>query len=424
MDFDAATLPAEWQIKAIREITLRTSQRDPSKQPDKTFRYVDVSGVDNALFRISGATELTGSEAPSRARKDIRANDVLFATVRPTLKRVALVPPGLDGEIASTGYCVLRSNTQKVEPSFLYNCLLTDWFIDAIGKLERGANYPAVRDSDVFNARIPLPPLPEQRKIAAILSLVHGAIEQQERLIASTTGLKKALMHKLFTEGLRGEPQKMTEIGPVPESWDIVRLGDVCSLSTGTTPSTARADYYSGEVVLAKTTDITNNRITETQTHISDQAVIDYNLKLYPPGTILMAMYGQGKTRGQVSLLERSAATTQNAAAIQPSRQMNAEFLWQYLMNCYLALRGAGALGHISHLNLGYVRNFPIMKPPLSDQTDMARILGTVDRRLVLAESRRLLLSDLFRTLLRQLMTARIRVRDLDLRQFGTTKED
>ena len=90
-------------------------------------------------------------------------------------------------------------------------------------------------DSDVVGARIhnseqftvvsneldvPVPPLAEQRKIAAVLGLVQRAIEQQERLIALTTELKKALLHKLFTEGLRGEPQKQTEIGPVPESWE------------------------------------------------------------------------------------------------------------------------------------------------------------------------------------------------------------
>jgi type I restriction enzyme, S subunit len=264
----------------------------------------------------------------------------------------------------------------------------------------------------------------EQQKIATVLGLVQRAIEQQERLIALTTELKKALLHKLFTEGLRGETQKQTDIGLLPESWEVVRLGDICMLGTGTTPSTARPDYYNGAVPFVKTTDIANNRIKKSQTHVSDQAVNDCGLKLYPPGTLLMAMYGQGKTRGQVALLEISAATSQNAAAIQPSKEMNSEFLWQYLMSRYQVLRSTGALGHISHLNLGYVRDFQVPAPPTLVQHEIAEILGTIDKRLTLIDSRSRLLNDLFRTLLHLLMTAQIRVNHLEVSEFKSREKE
>lgn len=293
------------------------------------------------------------------------------------------------------------------------------WYAFEFGHLYFGrgnvTTIPNLSQSKLRELPVAIPTLAEQRKIAAVLGLVQRAMEQQERLIALTTELKKTLLHQLFTHGLRGEPQKQTEIGLVPESWEVVRLGEFCALGTGTTPSTARPDYYNGDVPFVKTTHIVNNRIKKSETHVSKQAVNDCSLKLYSPGTVLMAMYGQGKTRCQVALLDISAATSQNAAAIQPSEEINSEFLWQYLMSRYQVLRNSGALGHISHLNLGYVRDFQIPKPPVVVQCEIAEILGTIDRRLMLIESKRYLFYDLFRTLLRQLMTAEIRVNDLDL---------
>src|SRR5262245_18899205 len=88
----------------------------------------------------------------------------------------------------------------------------------------------------------------------------------------------------------------------LPQGWRVVRMGDMCDVSTGTTPATGQAQYYAGNVPFVKTAEITNNRISKAGTYISEQAVKHYNLKLYPPGTIFMAMYGQGKTRGQVAL--------------------------------------------------------------------------------------------------------------------------
>jgi type I restriction enzyme, S subunit len=309
--------------------------------------------------------------------------------------------------------CAIFPNAEKANADFLRYFLIGER--EELLKQRYGGAQPNISQNVIRNFPVRLPPVHEQQKITAVLGLAQRAIEQQERLITLTTELKKALLHKLFTEGLRGEPQKQTEIGLVPESWEIVRLGEYCALGTGTTPSTARAEYYNGDVPFVKTADIANNRITFSQTNVSSEAVKSCGLKLYPPGTVLMAMYGQGKTRGQVSLLEISAATSQNAAAIQPSTEINSEFLWQYLMSRYQVLRGSGALGHISHLNLGYVRDFEIPKPPIVIQWEIAEILRTIDSRLTLIESRKLLLTDLFRSLLHQLMTAQIRVNDLVL---------
>lgn len=222
-------------------------------------------------------------------------------------------------------------------------------------------------------------------------------------------------MRELFTKGLRGEAQKETEIGLVPESWDVCPLGDVTSLSTGTTPSTKRLEYYQGDVPFIKTGEIVNNRIDSATTHVSRQALADYSLRIYPRGTVLMAMYGQGKTRGQVSLLEIEATTTQNAAAIQPTATLDSVFLWHYLLSNYERLRGMGSLGHLSHLNLGYLRELLVLHPPLDEQREIADILDAIDRKIDLHKRKKAVLEDLFKSLLHKLMTGEIRVADLDL---------
>src|SRR5947199_8803318 len=147
-----------WSTVIIGDYLVKTELRDPTKRPRDRFFYVDVSSVDNQSFTIRQLTELLGGDAPSRARKVIQECDVLFATVRPTLRRIALVDSTLDNQICSTGFCVLRTSP-KLDAGFLYYWLLTDDVGAHTVKIEKGVSYPAVRDSDVKSIRMPYPPL-------------------------------------------------------------------------------------------------------------------------------------------------------------------------------------------------------------------------------------------------------------------------
>jgi type I restriction enzyme S subunit len=103
-------LPTEWEVKLLRDlVATRTSNRDPREEPDEVFRYIEISSISNESYRIEDWRVLKGSEAPSRARKIIKAGDTLFSTVRPYLRNIAQVPSNLDDEIGTTGFCVLRT---------------------------------------------------------------------------------------------------------------------------------------------------------------------------------------------------------------------------------------------------------------------------------------------------------------------------
>lgn len=305
----------------------------------------------------------------------------------------------------------LRPKSEETVPHF-YMYYLEAGFTK-LGLYQGAGNtttIPNLSRSRLAALEVPRPSRVEQRHVADVLLKVQRATEVEETLITSARELKQATMRQLFTFGIRGERQQDSELGPIPESWDIVRLGDVCRLSTGTTPATKRTDYYQGQVPFIKTFEIVNNRITEASTFLSAEAVADYSLQLYPAGTVLMAMYGQGKTRGQVALLEIAAATTQNAAAIQPNGDLDAAFLWQYLRSSYDRLRGMGSLGHLSHLNLGYLRDLTLVKPPISQQREIADVLHIQDRMVSTHTRKREELTELFNHLLDGLMTGRIRI--------------
>lgn len=104
----------------IRALCERTGTTDPRRNPEVSFRYIDISGIDRDAKRIATTVEILGADAPSRARQVVQKDDVLVSTVRPNLNAVAIVPVNLDGEIASTGFCVLRARKKVLVPQFLF----------------------------------------------------------------------------------------------------------------------------------------------------------------------------------------------------------------------------------------------------------------------------------------------------------------
>jgi type I restriction enzyme S subunit len=354
------------------------------------------------------------------------ANDVLVAKITPSFENgkqawIRSLPLGFG--YATTEVYPLRPANGKHDPRLLFYYLLhPDVRHYVAERMEGSTGRQRVPESVLLQLPIPEMDFTEQIRIASVLELVQRSMAKESESAKTAAELKQAAMLELFTRGLRGEPQKQTEIGPVPMNWEVVKLGHSCDLSTGTTPATKNKSYYEGTNPFVRTGDIVNNRISSSDSCISDQALRDYGLKLFPAGTLLMAMYGQGKTRGQVSLLEISAATTQNAAAIQCSDKLNPAFLWHYLMNSYDRLRGMGSLGHVSHLNLGYLRELLIPLPPLAEQTEITTILDAIDRKMALHREKRAVLEELFKSLLHQLMTGALRVDQLDLTALENTQ--
>ncbi|RPI79673.1 MAG: restriction endonuclease subunit S [Desulfobacteraceae bacterium] len=418
-------LPSGWEMAHIGDLTLRTKQRNPMCDPGKRFFYIDVSSVSNTSFRITTPSELLGADAPSRARKVIEASDVLFATVRPTLKRVAFVPDNLHDQIASTGFIVLRTDALRLISRYLYYYLLTDEFVQRMSELERGASYPAVRDSDILNEKITFPPLDEQRKIAGVLGVVQRAIEQQERLIALTQELKKALLHKLFTEGLRGEPQKETEIGPVPESWELLSCEELCEMITVGVVVKPASHYVEKGVPAFRSFNVREDCLSPNDLVYFSEVVNDTILaksKLHA-GDVLVVRTGYPGTSCVVSK-EYDGANCIDLVIVRPKAGVIRGGFLSRFFNSPMGKSQAVAAKHglaQQHLNVSAVKRTLVPVPSIEDQDEIDFALATVQQKIALIARKKDVLIALFRTLLHQLMTAKMRVTDLELPESEST---
>ncbi|TAG07127.1 MAG: restriction endonuclease subunit S, partial [Verrucomicrobia bacterium] len=261
--------------------------------------------------------------------------------------------------LGADGTKVLLPNKKLYDPRFYYFALL------ALEIPSRGYN----RHFTILNERsLPLPPLPEQKKIAQILSTVQRAIEAQERIIQTTTELKKALMHKLFTEGISrdgGKPQRQTEIGPVPESWEVVKLGELVNFTTGKLNSNAAVE--DGEYPFFT---------CSKETFWIDNYAFDTEAILLS-GNNAQAIYSVKHYKGKFNAYQRTYVIT-----VKDTARISYRFLSQMLSRSLDRLRVISIGSSTKYLTLGLLLNLPVAIPTYADSVKIGDWLDTTDQKI------------------------------------------
>jgi type I restriction enzyme, S subunit len=407
-------LPDSWHYLPLRSVCEKTSIWNPAREPRDSFNYIDVSSVSNERFCITDTQKIAGSSAPSRARKIVKAGDVIYATVRPSLKRVAWIEPRYDDQIASTAFCIVRPDLKHAVSKFLYYVLLSNEVNRRIIEHERGASYPAVTDKDVLNQFVPLPPVAEQEKIAAVLSKVQKAVAIEDAVVRNASDLKKSLLRRLFTHGLRGEPLKETEIGPLAKNWEVRNLAGVASLERGRFLHRPRNEprFYGGNTPFVQTGDVvrSNGRVRNYNQTLNEEGV--KISRIFPTGTILITI---AANIGYSGMLEFDSACPDSLIGITPRESIDGQYLLYYLQTQQSRMDALAPRGTQKNINIQFLSPWPVAFPPKDEQREIANILQTVDRKIDIHESKKRSLEDLFKTTLHKLMTAQIRVNDLDI---------
>jgi type I restriction enzyme S subunit len=172
---DATGVPEGWTHVRLGDIVERVANFRPEDEPDRIFNYVDISAIDNTTFEIREAEAIKGRQVPSRARRPIRAGDVLFSNVRTSLRNIALVRTETLADLCSTAFTVLRP-TDAADSRYLFRYVLTNEFMDQVTPEQTGTHYPATTEKVVLDQVVLLPPLTEQRRIGEVLDKVFDRL--------------------------------------------------------------------------------------------------------------------------------------------------------------------------------------------------------------------------------------------------------
>lgn len=183
------------------------------------------------------------------------------------------------------------------------------------------------------------------------------------------------------------EGYKTTRKGIIPNEWTVQQIRDFAVISSGSTPNRGNPAYWNGDIPWVTTGELEGGYITKTAENITMQALSETSLRVYPVGTLLMAMYGQGKTRGTVAKLGIEATVNQACAAIS-LKEGNPEFIFHALQNAYDDIRKLSNTGNQENLNADIIKTFSVMFPPIAEQTKIAEILTAQDKIIGLKEKR------------------------------------
>ena len=196
-------VPESWEVVTLGSLIEDAPQVSMRSDADRKIEYIDVSSISREFLCIESTSSYVLKEAPGRARKKVKTGDVIFATVRPTLLRIAHVPAAYDEQVCSTAFCVLRDNNKRTLGRFIYYLVQREKFVKQLAAIESGASYPAVTDRQIKEQLVPVPQESEQIEISATLEACDGKIRMLQRKHASLSDLFRTMLHQLMTAQIR-----------------------------------------------------------------------------------------------------------------------------------------------------------------------------------------------------------------------------
>jgi type I restriction enzyme S subunit len=398
-------LPSNWAEVEFGEINdFQSETLDPSQFREEEFELYSVPSFP------AGRPELVTGAQIGSTKQVVYPGDVLVCKINPRINRVWQVRSrAARRQIASSEWIVLRA--PEIHSTYLQRYFSSPPFRELLCEGVTGVGGSLTRAQPKRVARFPVPiaPLREQKRVAskldAILTRIESCREQLDRVNTILKRFRQAVLDAAMSGRLteewrkhhsieepaaelldqiaierssRGLPTAFREVRDegievplveLPTNWTWCRVGQIADVRLGGTPSRREPSYWNGDILWVSSGEVANCRIGDTAEKITNAGMENSNAKLYPKGSVLIAMIGEGKTRGQAAILDVDAATNQNVAGlIFDVALVNPEFVWLWALGEYERNRGVGRGGNQPALNGAKVRALPLPLPPRAEQ--------------------------------------------------------
>jgi type I restriction enzyme, S subunit len=298
---------------------------------------------------------------------EVVPGDCLVSRLPEPVGRACIVPDVGQRMITGVDCSIIRFRKDEMEPEFFTYYSQASEYLDEVAKLITGTTRDRISRSNLGSIPIPVPPKEVRQRIVAKLDAAFGALREAEGHVERN----RANARELFESYLNG----VFEGGEIDA--DLMRLGDVCKTGSGSTPLRSRKDYYEGgKVPWLLSGEVAQGEVTKATNFITELALKETSVKMFPPGTVLVAMYGA--TAGEVGILRFPSTTNQAVCGIHPSDQFIPEYLYFVFLHKKAELVAQAVGGAQPNISQEKIKNTLIPVPTIKQQTEVVKRLEAV----------------------------------------------
>jgi type I restriction enzyme S subunit len=413
-DTEIGRIPKDWEVVRLGDISADmyygiTAKAVNERSPLRMLRTTDIKD-----YKVEWEN-LPFCQITER-RKNIQKyfleiGDLIVSRAGTAGMSVLVDKPSKDVIFGS--YLIKIKLKENVHPKYLQFFFRSRFYWDHIlsghaGSTLKNINLPVLKATPVI-----LPPISEQEKIAEILSTLDELIQRTDEIIAKTERLKKGLMQELLTKGIGHKEFKETEIGRIPKDWEVVRLGDISSISSGNTAPQEEKYFEEGKFPFIRVQHLNELEKGKYPIHfdlVNERATSELRLKKFKKGAIIFPKSGESIRLEKRAILKEDSYVVNHLAVIEPlNKGVNNLFLFYCL--CRVKTSEYLTQTTMPSLNLAIIKGFLLPLPPLPEQEKIAEILSTVDEKIEIERKRREKLERIKKSLMDLLLTGKIRVR-------------